>query len=169
MDFLRFSPALTYCEKLVWDSLGCFTAQPRMFGGQIPAPGHGQQKGIWWWDIACSTLSAKRSLRPWWAAADRCHFSHPAGCEMRGIPVCSHYHLLRELRRSAGRISVHSGCVTERAVLLHSAIVCCLLAYMSRETPACQDGHGTPISTVHFSINCLGEMGLFLVPIEHNI
>lgn len=67
LDFLMFSPELPYCEKLFWDRLGCFIAQPRMFGGQTSASGHGQQKGVWCWDIASSTLSAKGH---WWAVVD---------------------------------------------------------------------------------------------------
>lgn len=110
LDFLRFSPALTHCEELFWDRLGCFTPWPRMLGGQILASGHGQQKGIRCWDIASPTLSAKGSLRPLWAVVDRCHSSHHTGCDVRGSSVCSHYLLPRELRRSAGRVSVHKGC-----------------------------------------------------------
>lgn len=108
--FLGFSLALTHCEELFWDRLGCFTPWPRMLGGQILASGHGQQKGIRCWDIASPTLSAKGSLRPLWAVVDRCHSSHHAGCDVRGSSACSHYLLPRELRRSAGRVSVHKGC-----------------------------------------------------------
>lgn len=144
-----------------------------MFGGQILASGHGQQKGIWCWDTASPALCAKGSLRPLWAVVDRCHSSHHAGCEVRGSSVCSHYLLPRELRRSAGWISVHKGCfsVLQKGLSSSTQLFCYLLACMSWDSWSARMGMAYLSQQRSSALTALEKWCrvLFLIPNEHSI
>lgn len=94
--FLEVFPSTHILWKAVLGQIGLF---------------HSSVRNVWRSDASFRAWAAARNMVlrycifcviTWWAVADRCHFSQPAGCEMRGSSVCCHYCLLRELRGSAG-------------------------------------------------------------------